>query len=44
VERVDVTADEADPNVLLIHLDYRVLATNTFYNRVFPFYLVEARG
>lgn len=44
VERVDVTAGETDPNVLLIHLDYRVLATNTFYNRVFPFYLVEARG
>ena len=42
VERVEVTADDTDPNVLLIHLDYFVLATNTFYNRVYPFYLLEA--
>ncbi len=40
--RVEVTADEeADPNRVLIHIDYEVRATNTFYNRVFPFYLHE---
>jgi phage baseplate assembly protein W len=42
VDRVEVTADAADPNVLLIHLDYEVLATNTYYNRVYPFDLLEA--
>ncbi|MEJ7812806.1 MAG: GPW/gp25 family protein [Gemmatimonadaceae bacterium] len=41
VERVEVTADEDEPNLLLIHLDYVVRATNTFYNRVYPFYLFE---
>jgi phage baseplate assembly protein W len=41
LERVEVTADEAEPNLLLIHVDYVVRATNTFYNRVYPFYLLE---
>ena len=27
---------------LLIEVDYRVRATNTFYNLVYPFYLLEA--
>lgn len=40
LQRVEVTSDEeADPNRVLIHVDYVVRATNTFYNRVFPFYL-----
>ena len=35
---------ETDPqmrNKLLIHIDYRVRTTNTFYNLVYPFYLAE---
>ncbi len=41
--RVEATPDDetGDPNRVLIHVDYRVRATNTFYNRVFPFYLQE---
>ena len=41
LERVEVTPDQDEPNRLLIHVDYVVRATNTFYNRVFPFYLLE---
>jgi phage baseplate assembly protein W len=40
---VRVTEGEAN-NVLLIHIDYVVRATNTFYNRVYPFYLLEERA
>lgn len=29
---------------LMIDIHYRVRATNTFYNLVYPFYLFEARG
>ena len=43
VERVEVTPDETQPNLLLIHVDYVVRATNSFYNRVYPFYLLESR-
>jgi uncharacterized protein len=43
LERVEVTAGEA-PNLVLIHVDYVVRATNTFYNRVYPFYLLEGRA
>lgn len=39
---VDVTPDPADAGVLRIRLDYCVLATNSRYNMVFPFYLNEA--
>jgi phage baseplate assembly protein W len=41
LERVEVAPDRDEPNRLLIHVDYVVRATNTFYNRVFPFYLLE---
>jgi phage baseplate assembly protein W len=41
VENVQVTPDEVQPNLLLIHVDYVVRATNSFYNRVYPFYLLE---
>lgn len=44
LERVEVLADEDDPSLLLIHIDYVVRATNAFYNRVFPFYLLEGGG
>jgi hypothetical protein len=43
LDRVLVTADEQQPNLLLIHVDYVVRATNSFYNRVYPFYLLEGR-
>lgn len=43
VVRVEVTSDEDRPNLLLIHVDYVVRATNSFYNRVYPFYLLEGR-
>jgi phage baseplate assembly protein W len=43
--RIEVTAgDDAPdfaPNLVLIHVDYVVRATNSFYNRVYPFYLLE---
>jgi phage baseplate assembly protein W len=38
---VTVTPDESEPNLLLIQVDYVVRATNTSYNRVYPFYLLE---
>lgn len=41
LERVEVVADGEEPNRLLIHVDYRIKVTNTLYNRVFPFYLLE---
>lgn len=43
LERVEVT-EGGDDNVVLIHIDYVVRATNQFYNRVFPFYLLEGRA
>ena len=39
---VSVTAD-GPVGRLDIEVDYRVRATNTFYNLVYPFYLSEAR-
>lgn len=39
--KVDVTADAYAQNKLLICIDYRVRSTNTFYNLVYPFYLIE---
>ena len=41
LERVEAVPDSQNPNLLLIHVDYLVRATNTFYNRVYPFYLFE---
>jgi phage baseplate assembly protein W len=37
---VEVTPDQTRGQ-LLISIDYRVRATNTFYNLVYPFYLLE---
>jgi phage baseplate assembly protein W len=39
---VEVNPDPADAGVLLIQLNYRVTATNTRFNMVFPFYRNEA--
>jgi Bacteriophage baseplate protein W len=41
VEDVNVTADASERNKLLVDLTYRVRATNTLHNLVFPFYLEE---
>jgi phage baseplate assembly protein W len=43
VERVTVSPDTTEPNLVFIHVDYLVRATNSFYNRVYPFYLLESR-
>jgi uncharacterized protein len=42
VERVEVAQDDPTLGRLLIRIGYRVRATNTFYNLVYPFYLREA--
>jgi phage baseplate assembly protein W len=44
--RIDVIAVRADadaarPGLVLVEIDYRVRTTNTFYNLVYPFYLLE---
>ena len=41
VDRVDVSTEEAVSGKLLVRVDYRVRATNTFYNLVYPFYVRE---
>jgi phage baseplate assembly protein W len=41
VEDVVVSTSDEEPNLLLVDLDYVVLATNSAFNRVFPFYLTE---
>ena len=44
IDSITVTV-ESEPELgrLLIGVGYRVRATNTFYNQVYPFYLLEAR-
>ena len=39
---VKVTTDAKEKNLLLIETSYRVRATNTLHNLVYPFYLQEA--
>ena len=39
---VKVTTDANEKNLLLIETSYRVRATNTLHNLVYPFYLQEA--
>ncbi len=41
IDLIEVTAaaDEAEPNRLLIEIDYRVRSTNNRFNLVYPFYL-----
>jgi len=41
VESVKVTTDAVDRNLLLIEVTYRVRATNSVRNLVYPFYLQE---
>ena len=44
IDQVSVTAT-ADPprGLLVLDVRYRIRATNTFYNLVYPFYLTEGR-
>ena len=42
VERVSASASKDEPNLMLIEIDYVVRRSNTFYNRVYPFYLTES--
>lgn len=43
IDQVEVKV-EADPPMgrLLIEIEYRIRSSNTFYNLVYPFYLLEA--
>ena len=38
------TPDTEAGNRLLVHIEYRVIATNTIFNLVYPFYLTEGVG
>jgi phage baseplate assembly protein W len=40
IQDVTVTQDPVDANLLLIEVDFVVRATDTSYNRVYPFYLL----
>jgi len=47
--RIDVLGVEAEssngnPNLVLVRIDYRVLANNNYYNMVYPFYFREGAG
>ena len=41
VEEVEVQADPAQPELLLISVSYRVRTTDSRYNLVYPFYLTR---
>jgi uncharacterized protein len=41
LQAVSVIRDDAEPGLLRISIDYEVRTTNTFYNLVYPFYLLE---
>lgn len=44
IDSVEITmADERSLGRLLIDIHYRVRATNTFFNLVYPFYLLEGK-
>lgn len=43
VKQVVASASPEQSNLVLLEISFVVRATNTFYNRVFPFYLVEGR-
>ena len=44
LEDVRVTTDQALRDRLLVDIEYRVRATNTHYNLVYPFYLSEGEA
>lgn len=41
---VRVEAPPEQPTLLLIHVDYRLRANNSFFNLVHPFFLLEGAG
>ena len=41
---VDAAADPAQPNLLLVKIDYQVRTTNSRFNLVYPFYLQRSAG
>jgi uncharacterized protein len=43
IDVLDVRVESApnEPNLLLIRVDYRMRATNTFHNLVYPFFIRE---
>ena len=42
LDNVDLSQSEATEGLLLISIRYTVVATNTRYNMVYPFYILEA--
>ena len=46
IDVVDARADDdpSQPNLLLIHVDYRIRANNAFHNLVYPFFLLEGQA
>lgn len=46
IDVLDVRAMESpdEPNLLLIHVDYRIRANNAFHNLVYPFFLREGQA
>ena len=44
LESVEATPDTAAGDRLLVTIEYRVIATNTIFNLVYPFYLTEGVG
>ncbi len=43
IDILDVRVEEAssEPNLLLVHVDYKIRANNAFHNLVYPFFLNE---
>lgn len=46
IDVIDVRTedDPGQPNLLLIHVDYRIRANNAFHNLVYPFFLQEGQA
>ncbi|WP_253738342.1 GPW/gp25 family protein [Halohasta salina] len=44
VEGVEARTDDAEPNKVLIEIDYHVRTTNSLSNMVYPFYITEGDG
>ena len=41
VEKIEITDDKIEEGLINIHIDYKVIITNTRNNMVFPFYFKE---
>lgn len=40
---VEISEENAGPGTLLVNIEYKVRATNSIFNQVYPFYLAEGR-